>query len=187
MSLTTQDPRALAGASKARMDAVTARRSTARVSRRQAFQAAQVPTSGSLPAVAVASVVSMLAVGLRLNPTPQQAAPVPDTAAKLSISEPSETRLDDANNGQALWSERYYRPFGDLFEIRDDIQARLATSFSAKINEARRVRDSAPCSRSVHAYDAFLMVKAPLLVRIGAVAARCHSRDAIRLNPSAGR
>lgn len=45
-----------------------------------------------------------------------------------------EARLEDAATGHEVWSERYYRPFGDLFEIRDDIEARIASTISARIS-----------------------------------------------------
>jgi TolB-like protein len=76
-----------------------------------------------------------------------------------------EVRLEDAATGRVLWSERYYRAFGDLFEIRDDIEARVVQALPGRISAARGFLDAHRYSRSVDAYDAFLKARAALLVR----------------------
>ena len=76
----------------------------------------------------------------------------------------AEVQLVEGATGRELWSERYYRPFGDLFAIRDEIETKIAAALSSRLGRAKLERDADRYSRSVAAYDAFLRAKTALLV-----------------------
>jgi DNA-binding winged helix-turn-helix (wHTH) protein/TolB-like protein len=76
----------------------------------------------------------------------------------------AEVQLVEGATGRELWSERYYRPFGDLFAIRDEIETKIAAALSSRLGRAKLERDPDRYSRSVAAYDAFLRAKTALLV-----------------------
>jgi hypothetical protein len=49
-------------------------------------------------------------------------------------------RAPDAENGNHLWAERFDKPLADLFDMQDEIVARLANALTARLPaaEARR-------------------------------------------------
>ena len=49
-------------------------------------------------------------------------------------------QLIDAESGKHLWAERFDKPVADLFDLQDEIVARLANALSAQLfsAEARR-------------------------------------------------
>jgi TolB-like protein len=49
-------------------------------------------------------------------------------------------QLIAADSGYHLWSERYNRPSGDLFEIQDEIVASITTSLRAQLPELALTR-----------------------------------------------
>lgn len=66
--------------------------------------------------------------------------------------------LIDAANGHTLWSERYDRPYKDLFALQDDITRQVASALKAKLlsgNSAQAQTDRPP-SGNLDAYSAFL-------------------------------
>ena len=50
-------------------------------------------------------------------------------------------QLIDAETGNHLWAERFDKPLADLFDMQDEIVARLASALNAQLiaAEARRV------------------------------------------------
>ena len=74
-------------------------------------------------------------------------------------------RLTDARNGEQLWTERFERPFGDLFVIQNDISRSLAEHLPGKITEVERQRLAKRYTFSPQAYDYFLRGQALFLVR----------------------
>ena len=65
-------------------------------------------------------------------------------------------RLIDAENGETLWAERYARPWAELFDLLDELVARIAATIvgqveAAGIAEARRKRPE-----DLEAYDCLL-------------------------------
>ena len=54
-------------------------------------------------------------------------------------------QLIDAETGGHLWAERFDKPVADLFDMQDEIVARLANALSAQLvaAEARRAEPSA--------------------------------------------
>lgn len=76
-----------------------------------------------------------------------------------------EVRLVETATGRQLWSQRYDRPFGDLFAIQEDVGARLAETLSVQVSDAEQRRLAQRFSSSVEAYDLFLRAREALLVR----------------------
>ncbi len=46
--------------------------------------------------------------------------------------------LLDVESGRHLWSKRYQRPFGDLFEVQAEISRKFAASLSLEVGEAEQ-------------------------------------------------
>jgi TolB-like protein len=53
-------------------------------------------------------------------------------------------QLIDAETGDHLWADRFDKPIGDLFEVQDEIVARLANQLGAELiaAEARRAQQA---------------------------------------------
>src|SRR5262245_53830771 len=98
-------------------------------------------------------------------------------------------RLIDSQTGQQLWSERYERPFRDLFAIQEEIVARLVAALRVEVSEAERRRLEGQHTNNPKAYDHFLRARAALLTRQRAdnEKARELYREAVRLDPTFAR
>ncbi|MGE5667444.1 MAG: winged helix-turn-helix domain-containing tetratricopeptide repeat protein, partial [Betaproteobacteria bacterium] len=73
--------------------------------------------------------------------------------------------LVDTKTDVELWSERFDRPFGDLFAVQDEMTNRLVALLPAKISDAERQRLAKRYTHSLEAYDDFLRGQAAFLVR----------------------
>ena len=82
-------------------------------------------------------------------------------AAMLRIN----VRLVDASSGEQLWSERFERPYADLFPVQDEIIRKLVESLPARMTEAERQRLARRHTRSLEAYDHFLRAQALFMAR----------------------
>jgi hypothetical protein len=53
-------------------------------------------------------------------------------------------QLIDAETGNHLWAERFDKPLADLFDVQDEVVARLANTLNAQVTaaEARRAEQS---------------------------------------------
>jgi DNA-binding winged helix-turn-helix (wHTH) protein/TolB-like protein len=98
-------------------------------------------------------------------------------------------RLTDSRTGQQLWSERYERPYGDLFALQDQISRRLSAMLPVKLDQAARQQIAKRYTRSLEAYDDFLRAQALFLVRQADAnaEARAEYRKAIDRDPSFAR
>ena len=98
-------------------------------------------------------------------------------------------RLSDSRNGQQLWSERFERPFGDLFAVQDEITRGVVELLPGKLNEVARQHAAQRYTRNLAAYDHFLRGQAQFLVRhaVDNEAARASYRKAIELDPGFAR
>ena len=97
--------------------------------------------------------------------------------------------LVDTKTGEELWSERFERPFGDLFAVQDEMTTRLAELLPAKISDVERHRLAKRYTRSLEAYDYFLRGQAAFLVRQREQneAARAFYRKALEIDPQFAR
>jgi DNA-binding winged helix-turn-helix (wHTH) protein/TolB-like protein/Tfp pilus assembly protein PilF len=82
-------------------------------------------------------------------------------AAALRIN----VRLVEARSGEQVWTQRFERPFGDLFAIQSEISRSLAEHLPGKISDAERRRLAKRYTASLEAYDHFLRAQALFLVR----------------------
>ena len=98
-------------------------------------------------------------------------------------------RLTDNRTGRQLWSERYERPYGDLFALQDEISRRLSAMLPVKLDEAARQQIAKRYTRSLEAYDDFVRAQALFLVRHADANedARADYRKAIDRDPSFAR
>lgn len=97
--------------------------------------------------------------------------------------------LVDAQSGRQIWSERYQRPFENLFQLQEEISRQVASSLSIQVREVERRRLARRYTRNIEAYELFLRAQSALLVRSKAEnrQARQLYRSAIELDPSFGR
>jgi DNA-binding winged helix-turn-helix (wHTH) protein/TolB-like protein/Tfp pilus assembly protein PilF len=97
--------------------------------------------------------------------------------------------LVDTRTKQQLWSERFERPFGDLFAVQDEIVHRLTELLPGKLTDAARQRLAKRYTRSLEAYDYFLRAQALFLVRQSGSneEARDLYRKALELDPNFAR
>lgn len=98
-------------------------------------------------------------------------------------------RLIDARTNEQLWSERFERPFGDLFAIQDEISRKLIEQLPGKVSDAERRRVAKRYTRNLEAYDYFLRGQALFLVRQieENEEARALYRKALELDPKFAR
>src|SRR5271169_2318356 len=61
-------------------------------------------------------------------------------------------QLIDAETGSHLWAERFDKPLADLFDMQDEIAARLANALNAQLIAAARRAEQAPNPDSVDLY-----------------------------------
>jgi DNA-binding winged helix-turn-helix (wHTH) protein/TolB-like protein/Tfp pilus assembly protein PilF len=111
-----------------------------------------------------------------------------------SVQRESETlriniHLVDTTTKEQLWSERFERPFGDLFAIQDEMVAKLVELLPSKISEVERQRLAKRYTRNLEAYDYFLRGQALFLVRRSEEneEARALYRKALELDPKFAR
>ena len=89
------------------------------------------------------------AIGRELNIRYVLAGSVQREAARMRVN----VQLIDAESGSHLWSERFDKPLADLFDMQDEIVARLANSLNTQLvtSEARRA-ERAPNPDSMDLY-----------------------------------
>lgn len=74
-------------------------------------------------------------------------------------------RLGHSRSGEQLWTQRFERPFGDLFAIQNEISRSVVEHLPGSIGEAERQRLAKRYTASAQAYDYFLRGQALFLVR----------------------
>ena len=97
--------------------------------------------------------------------------------------------LFDAGSGEQLWSERYHRPLGNIFDLQEAIIRKIVSSLSIEVKEVERQRMARRYTPSIQAYELFLRAQSLLLLRLGPEndQARRLFRQAIDLDPSFAR
>lgn len=93
--------------------------------------------------------------------------------------------LTDAQTRQQLWSERFERPFADLFAVQDELTRKVCEMLPRRLEAAVRQQRAKAYTRSLEAYDHFLRGQSLFLVRRPAEneQARAFYRRAIELDP----
>lgn len=97
--------------------------------------------------------------------------------------------LFDENSGRQIWSERYHRPFDNLFQLQEEISRSITATLSLKVSEAELWRLAQHYTHNVQAYENFLRAQSLLLVRMKNenMKARRLYRRAIDADPSFSR
>lgn len=97
--------------------------------------------------------------------------------------------LVESATGRQLWSQRYARPFDDLFEIQRQIGTQLAQALSLRLSKTELERIAYRYTKSITAYDLFLRAQSELLVR--SASSNDRARDlymqAVSLDPAFAR
>lgn len=93
--------------------------------------------------------------------------------------------LTDTHTNQQLWSERFERPFADLFAIQDELTRKVCEMLPGRLEAAARQQRAKAYTRSLEAYDHFLRGQSLFLVRQPAEneQARAFYRRAIERDP----
>lgn len=96
--------------------------------------------------------------------------------------------LESASRHQ-LWSERYDRPVGDLFDLQQTISQEIVQQLAVQISQAERRRLARRHTRNLAAYEDFLRGQAALLLRLHEAnnTARDWYRKAIEKDPAFAR
>lgn len=93
-----------------------------------------------------------------------------------------------AEDGTTVWSERYDRPYTDLFKLQDEIASAVATALKARIVDPAVAagQDDRPPGGNLDAYTAFLKgeFEANLNTEASNQRAMAHYREAIRIDPA---
>jgi TolB-like protein/Tfp pilus assembly protein PilF len=93
----------------------------------------------------------ILTIGRKLGVTHLLAGSVRRDGAQVRIS----AELVDAADGSTAWSQRYDRPYRDLFALQDEIAHAVASALRARLLGAP-VQSERPPSGNLDAYNAFL-------------------------------
>jgi TolB-like protein len=95
------------------------------------------------------------------------------------------TRLVDTRTGEQLWSERFERPFGELFPVQDEIIRHVTKELPTQLTQSERERLARRHTRSLEAYDLFLRAQAHFLARNARENAEARElyRKALELDP----
>ncbi|MBS0382500.1 MAG: hypothetical protein JSR56_08710 [Proteobacteria bacterium] len=95
--------------------------------------------------------------------------------------------LVNAADGTVLWSQRYDKPYKDLFALQDAITRAVAAALQAKLMAAPGavVQSDRPPSGNLGAYSAFMQGQAAMVLGdlCGTSGALADFREAIRLDP----
>lgn len=78
-------------------------------------------------------------------------------------------QMIDAQRGSNLWAEQYNRPLSSLFDIQDEVRAKVVSALSLKLREADASKDQKRYTNSFQAYDLFLQGRNHLVKRATAV------------------
>ena len=86
-------------------------------------------------------------------------------------------RLVDAENGENLWAERYERLWGDLFDLMDELVARIAATIFGQVQAADIAEARRKSPENMTAYD--YLLRGLEYHRLGGIT-RENSREAAR-------
>jgi len=98
--------------------------------------------------------------------------------------------MTDALRGINLWAEQYNRPITGLFDIQDEVRAKIVNALSIQFTETERNREQKRYTNNFDAYDAFLQGQTSLIKRVSAEdnqQARKQFEKAIAIDPGFAR
>jgi len=95
-------------------------------------------------------------------------------------------QLVDPQTGAARWSERYDRPFADVFAIQDEVASKVAALLAAHAREAMAARLRMRAPAELQAYELVLRGLKPYLSfrREGVLEGRALFEQAIAIDPN---
>jgi tetratricopeptide (TPR) repeat protein len=98
-------------------------------------------------------------------------------------------QLVESGTGHQVWSERYDRPIGDLFDLQRAISQEVVAQLAIEVTAAERERLAKRYTRNLEAYDYFLRGQVDLLLRQREAnrSAREWYRKAIERDPAFAR
>jgi len=99
-------------------------------------------------------------------------------------------QMIDAHRGSNLWAEQYNRPLSSLFDIQDEVRARIVSALSQRLTQADASKDQKRYTNSYEAYDLFLQGQSHLIKRASVAdnrQAREHFEQAIAIDPKFAR
>jgi len=73
-------------------------------------------------------------------------------------------RLQDTNNNQYLWTERYKGTLSDIFNLQDEITNKIVTSLTLTVSEQEKKRMAIRYTNNIDAYDIFLKAQEQLII-----------------------
>jgi DNA-binding winged helix-turn-helix (wHTH) protein/TolB-like protein/Flp pilus assembly protein TadD len=134
-------------------------------------------------------VVSHPAAKLSTTPAREAHYLVSGSVQRESDSLRVNVRLVDARTGEQLWSERFERPFRDLFSVQTEVVQRLIERLPGEVSAAERQRAAKRYTRSLDAYEQFLRGQALFVIRRTEdnEESRSYFRKAIELDPKFAR
>lgn len=96
----------------------------------------------------------------------------------------------DTRRGINLWAEQYNRPLTSLFDIQDEVRARIVSALSVKLSETEHKMVRKRYTNNYYAYDHFLRGQSSLIQRASATdnqQARIEFEKAIAIDPDFSR
>ncbi len=96
------------------------------------------------------------------------------------------TQLIEATTGGHLWSERYDRPFADIFTLQDEIRQKIVFALKVKLTPEEQKRLKRFPTDNLEAYDYFLRgleFGSPPLTKEASAQARQMCERALELDP----
>ena len=127
-----------------------------------------------------------------------QQVPVAEIAAQLGVQSVLEgsvrqagntirvtAQLINASDGYHIWSKTYERKLGDIFDIQDEIAAKVVDALKVTLIEGERVRVVRSSRANLAAYDAYLLGRYKMVRHTSEALQQAadHFADAIRLDP----
>ena len=99
-------------------------------------------------------------------------------------------QMIDAQRGTNLWAEQFNRPLSSLFNIQDEVRARIVSALSVKLSEPELKKEQRRYTNSYQAYDLFLQGQSNLIKRASVAdnrQAREYFEQAIAIDPKFAR
>ena len=107
---------------------------------------------------------------------------------------PEQVRINvqmiDAHRGTNIWAEQFNQPLSSLFNIQDEVRARIVSALSVKFSQPELKKEHRRYTNNYQAYDLFLQGQSHLIKRASVAdnrQAREHFEQAIAIDPKFAR